>query len=42
MSYTHLENSWLEKDNVAGLADLVELFYKIYPKKPNGKSKPNK
>ena len=33
MGYSHSENQWLSKDDVAELKNLVDLFHKLYPKK---------
>ena len=35
MGYPHLDNQWLPKDDVARSQDLVGLFHKIYPNKPD-------
>ena len=41
IDYSHLENQWLFEDNVARLKDLIDLFHRLYPKKPT-KSKRRK
>ena len=35
MGYPHSDNQWLPKDDVTRSQDLVSLFHKIYPNKPD-------
>lgn len=40
ISYSHSKNQWLSEDNVVKSKNLIELFYKLYLKKPKvGKEK---
>ena len=35
LGYPDLDNEWIPKSHVAGLKELVDLFHRLYPKKPN-------
>ena len=35
MGYPYSDNQWLPKDDIAGSQDLMSLFHKIYPNKPD-------
>ena len=41
LGYPDTDNEWVFKKQVTGLADLVELFHRLYPEK-SGKSKRGK
>ena len=35
LGYPDTDNQWVYKDQVAGSSDLIKLFHRLYPKKPN-------
>ena len=35
LGYPDSDNKWIPKGHVAGSKELVDLFYKLYPEKPN-------
>ena len=42
LGYPQSENQWLGADNVAGSTELIDLFHRLFPQKPDSKSKPEK
>ena len=42
MGYSHLDNQWLPKNDVIRSQNLVSLFHKIYPDKPDKSNIKNK
>ena len=42
LDYPQSENKWLETDDITGSTELIDLFHRLFPQKPNSKFKPEK